>query len=46
MPVPADTDRIPRPHPVTLAQLYAIAEDRETGAPATEGFGFPRALTR
>jgi SpoVK/Ycf46/Vps4 family AAA+-type ATPase len=33
-------------HPVTLAQLYAIAEDREMGARATEGFGFARALTR
>ncbi len=33
-------------HSVTLAELYAIAEDREIEAPAAEGFGFARALTR
>jgi hypothetical protein len=33
-------------HPATLAELYAIAEDRELEAPAGEGFGFARALTR
>src|SRR4051812_2807486 len=32
--------------PVTLAELYAIAEDREIEAQAAEGFGFARALTR
>ena len=33
-------------HPVTLAQLYAIAEDRELDTEAAEAFGFARALTR
>jgi hypothetical protein len=32
--------------PATLAELYAIAEDRELPAPAPERFGFARALTR
>jgi ATPase family associated with various cellular activities (AAA) len=32
--------------PVTLAELYAIAEDREVEEIAGEGFGFARALTR
>jgi hypothetical protein len=32
--------------PVTLAELYAIAEDRELEEIAAEGFGFARALTR
>jgi hypothetical protein len=33
-------------HPATLAELYAIAEDRERDEVAGEGFGFARALTR
>jgi hypothetical protein len=32
--------------PATLAELYAIAEDRERDEIAGEGFGFARALTR
>ena len=32
--------------PVTLAELYAIAEDRELEEIAGEGFGFARALSR
>jgi ATPase family associated with various cellular activities (AAA)/Domain of unknown function (DUF5925) len=32
--------------PVTLAELFAIAEDREIEDIAGEGFGFARALTR
>ena len=32
--------------PLTLAELYAIAEDRELEAPTAEAFGFARALTR
>ena len=32
--------------PLTLAELYAIAEDREVEEIAGEGFGFARALTR
>ena len=33
-------------HPATLAELYAIAEDREIESDAAEAFGFARALTR
>jgi hypothetical protein len=33
-------------HPATLAELYAIAEDRELVEIGGEGFGFARALSR
>ena len=32
--------------PMTLAELYAVAEDREAEEAAGEGFGFARALSR
>jgi hypothetical protein len=33
-------------HPVTLAELYAIVEDRELDTETADAFGFARALTR